>query len=246
MARPLDTTPDILEFDIGQKWAKGLRIRFYNATESLNFTESTDFQQSALLKQVHSKKIVTWNSGTSPAAYLQTEADGFIARGDSYKKSQKKLLVRTADCAPLFYVDRENECVAAVHAGWKGLAQGIHLVPFQNGFDPKSTWIWCGPCLNGENFEVGEDMWSQFSKEIQNNGEYFSNSGPSGKVAGTNRKFFFAWSFLEKEFKKAGVELFYNVERDTSTDTSYNSYRRWKKSGSQTTLQHNFSWISFV
>src|SRR5688500_5780516 len=107
MAGPL-TTESVLEFDLGQKWAKGLRIHFCNAAESASFQSSEDFAKHYSLKQVHSNKVVSWSPG-APTAFATTEADGFIARGDSFKNSKKKLIVRTADCAPLFFVDRENE-----------------------------------------------------------------------------------------------------------------------------------------
>jgi copper oxidase (laccase) domain-containing protein len=236
----------ILEFDLGQKWAKGLRIHFCDAAESAQFKDSNDFQNSYSLKQIHSKKLVNWSASTSLEKFRETEADGFIARGEAYKNSLKKLVIRTADCCPLFYVDRENECAAAIHAGWRGLAQGIHLTPFKEGFDPKNTWIWCGPCLNGDTFEVSEDMWSQFPKDIQNNSDIFAQKKSTGEAAATGKRFFDCWKYLSLEFKKLDVALFYNVEVDTFTDTSFNSYRRWRKDGNVAPTPHNYSWISFV
>lgn len=236
----------ILEFDLEQKWAKGLRIHFCDSAESLHFKDSEDFQKSYSLKQVHSKKLVNWSTNASPEKYREIEADGFIARGDSYKNSRKKLIIRTADCCPLFYVDRETQSVAAIHAGWRGLAQGIHLLPFKEGFDPKSTWIWCGPCLDGDSFEVSEDMWSQFSKDIQNNSNIFSLKKSTGDAATAGKRFFNCWNYLSLEFKKLDVSLFYNVEVNTFTDKNFNSYRRWKKEGNESPTPHNYSWISFV
>lgn len=236
----------ILEFDLGQKWAKGLRIHFCNAKESRAFQNSEEFKSSYLLKQVHSKNLVNWSASTSIEKYRETEADGFIARGDSFKNSKKKLVVRTADCCPLFYVDRESESAAAIHAGWRGLQQGIHLLPFKEGFDPKTTWIWCGPCLNGDSFEVAEDMRSQFSKDVQQNPDFFSPRKSTGVVAESGKFYFNCWNFLAAEFKKMGVELFYNVEVDTFLDPDFNSYRRWSKAGNQPPTPHNYSWMSFV
>ena len=126
------------------------------------------------------------------------------------------------------------------------MAQGIHRVPFEKeDFNPKTTWIWCGPSLNGENFEVGEDMWSQFSKEIQNDPKIFSKVSDSGIKAAEGKRFFYSWRFLESEYKKMDVELFYNVEVDTFSDSTFNSYRRSKNFGDKDKLQHNYSWISF-
>jgi len=237
---------EVLEFDIGQKWAKGIRLHFCNAGESAEFQSSEDFQKNYNLKQVHSKKLVTWSPSTPIAHYQQTEADGFIARGDTYKNSKKKLIIKTADCCPLFFIDRENECVAAIHAGWRGLQQGIHKVPFKEGFNPKTTWIWCGPCLNGDSFEVSEDMWSQFPSEIQKNSDFFANQKSNGEKASAGKKYFHTWKYLTQEFKELGVELFYNVEVDTFEKTDFNSYRRWRSEGNTTPTPHNYSWLSFT
>lgn len=236
---------EILEFTLEQKWAKGLSIHFCNALESQRFQNSNDFQQSYSLHQVHSEKLVNWSAQKTPEAYRETKADGFIARGDSFKNSQKKLVIRTADCCPLFYVDRENQSIAAIHAGWRGLQQGIHLVPFREGFDPKTTWIWCGPCLNGDNFEVNHDMWSLFEKSYQNNSEVFATKNSKGVDCLENKRFFQCWNFLELEYKKIGVELFYNVEIDSFLNENFNSYRRWNKSNPEAKTPHNYSWISF-
>ena len=230
---------ETLEFDLGQKWAKGLRIRFHTQEQSALL----DLKDGERLKQIHSKKIIDWNPSESYSGYEKIEADGFFAKGSAFKKSKRKLYIKTADCAPLFYIDRENECVTALHAGWRGLAQGIHTLPFQRGLNPKTTWVWCGPCLNGQNFEVGEDMWSQFPKKDQN--EFFVDKIGFQK-ANEGKKFFNSWSFIEKSLKSLNVELFYNVEVDTFTNLYYGSYRRWKKEGASGFLQHNYSWISFI
>lgn len=235
-----------LEFDLGQKWAKGARVQFFNSQESAALKTSSEFNECYSLKQVHSKKLVPWSKTTPISTFQQTEADGFIVRGNAFKESKKKILIRTADCAPLFFIDRETECLAAIHAGWSGLAKGIHRVPFEEGFNPKTTWVWCGPCLNGESFEVGEDMWTQFPKDIQSDTEIFANRSPSGNTPASTKKYFYMWKYLELEFKKLGVELFYNVEVDTFSNTDFNSNRRWKKNAETGPLSHNYSAILFV
>lgn len=234
---------DILEFDLGQKWSKGLRIRFCSQNES----QTLNFSDGDRMKQVHSDKAIEWSHYNSRKGYENTEADAFIAGGDDFKNSKRKLYIKTADCAPLFYVDAINERVAAIHAGWRGLAQNIHLKVLDKGFDPKTTWIWCGPCLNSHNFEVGEDMWSKFSKEAQRNPLIFSET-MNGVKAASGKMFFSSWNFLNEDFSKRGVELFYNVEIDTFEDIKYASYRRWGRNEElkKTPLQHNYSWIGFV
>ena len=224
-----------LEFDLGQKWAKGLRIAFESPEES-----NVNFKNALTLKQVHGKNIAAWS--LAPRDYSAIEADGFIA-GSNFKGSKQKLCIRTADCCPLFFIDRENEKLAAIHAGWRGLQLGIHLLPFSKGLDPKTTWIWCGPCLNGTSFTVSADMWTQFTPEVQKN--FFVEQIDSVR-AEPNKKFFLVWKYLERTFKERGVELFYNLEIDTFTSSDFASYRRWKNSRPTQSLTHNISWCGFV
>jgi copper oxidase (laccase) domain-containing protein len=170
---------------------------------------------------------------------LPNEADGLVAEGDWFREAKTAMVVATADCCPLIYVDRLKQSVAIVHAGWRGLQKGIHLKPFESGhFDPISTWIWLGPSLNGESFEVGQDMVGQFLPAQQKNSQIFAPH-PSA----SDKRLFSPWRLLEADFQKLSVELFYNVEVDTLHSASFASYRRVK--GDKSKLQSNLAWVGF-
>ena len=68
------------------------------------------------LEQVHSTKVLEIDSGL---ARLQP-ADGLITASPKVV-----CVVMTADCMPLFLSDRAGSKVAVVHAGWRGMADGI-------------------------------------------------------------------------------------------------------------------------
>ncbi len=72
-----------------------------------------------LMKQVHGDRIrVLDDDGSLPEG--GPECDGLITG-----RPGVALGVRTADCAPLFFVDRARRIVGAAHAGWRGTALGI-------------------------------------------------------------------------------------------------------------------------
>jgi YfiH family protein len=69
----------------------------------------------------------------------------------------------TADCLPLVCVSVQQRVVAAVHAGWRGLAAGVvertieRLVNDYN-VQPETLKIWIGPAIAGEDYEVGGEV----------------------------------------------------------------------------------------
>jgi len=223
-----------IEIPLAQGWAKGLKVVF----ESIESGKALDPDRFLHVKQVHGKNIHEVGFADLTKSFPLAEADGLVARGDLIKKSKKALLVKTPDCLPLIYVDIKSEAVAIIHAGWRGLQQGIHRLPFENKiFDPKSTWVWVGPSLNGKTFEVGPDMYEQFPDYINRKDVFESGEG--------EKKFFYPWKFLEAEFSNISLELLYNVEIDTFLSQDFASYRRARAEGLAKSPHSNYSWVAF-
>src|SRR5690606_37277171 len=66
--------------------------------------------------------------------------------------------VLTADCMPLFLTDSAGSRVAAVHAGWRGMAAGvIENAVRALGVAPAQVLAWMGPAIGPEAFEVGPE-----------------------------------------------------------------------------------------
>lgn len=71
--------------------------------------------------------------------------------------------VLTADCLPLLATNRSGSAVAAIHAGWRGLAGGVveaALARFDE--DPAELLVWLGPAIGPDAFEVGADVREAF------------------------------------------------------------------------------------
>lgn len=107
----------------------------------------------AALQQIHSAEVVTAQAGQRP------KADGLVTH-----ETGLALAVVTADCVPVLLAG--DECVAAVHAGWRGLAQGIlrtaaaHPLAPPRGFET----AWIGPCMAGCCYEVGGDVAARVAR----------------------------------------------------------------------------------
>ena len=74
--------------------------------------------------------------------------------------------VMTADCLPVLFCDIQGRQVAAAHAGWKGLAQGVlpsTLTNFSDNDIPLNQVIaWLGPAISQAAFEVGPEVQQAF------------------------------------------------------------------------------------
>lgn len=77
--------------------------------------------------------------------------------------------VSTADCIPVIIYDRRHEAVAAVHAGWRGTVQRIlqHVLQQMSRlYDTKGEDVYAaiGPGISMKAFEVGQEVYDEFSK----------------------------------------------------------------------------------
>jgi hypothetical protein len=71
--------------------------------------------------------------------------------------------VLTADCLPVLLCDRRARSVAAVHAGWRGLAAGvIEAAVAAMDADAESVLAYLGPAIGPASFEVGADVRTAF------------------------------------------------------------------------------------
>jgi len=106
------------------------------------------------LRQTHSTQIVDAARCTSG----QTKADG------SYTTEPQVICtVLSADCLPILICDRAGTTVAAVHAGWRGLAAGIieqaiATLPVHG----KDLLAWLGPAIGPDAYEVGNEIRATF------------------------------------------------------------------------------------
>lgn len=71
--------------------------------------------------------------------------------------------VMTADCLPILLCDKQASFVAAVHAGWRGLSNGVIENTLNNyAQSPGQLMAWLGPAISQRHFEVGEDVRAAF------------------------------------------------------------------------------------
>jgi hypothetical protein len=103
------------------------------------------------------------------------------------------LMIKSADCAPVFIYDPVNHAVGLFHSGWRGTAKkiavkGVKKMEFFYNSNPRDLVAVIGPHIGAMNndYEVGEDVLEVFSKRYKdvapffcenrrNKGHYFLN-----------------------------------------------------------------------
>ncbi|QTH63836.1 peptidoglycan editing factor PgeF [Psychrosphaera ytuae] len=85
--------------------------------------------------------------------------------------------VMTADCLPILMVDVQGRVVSAVHAGWRGLLNGIvanTIRALPVNADELSVWI--GPAISKAAFEVGSEVRQSFVDKWPQSADMFVTS----------------------------------------------------------------------
>jgi YfiH family protein len=90
--------------------------------------------------------------------------------------------VLTADCLPVLLCNDAGTVVAAAHAGWRGLADGVVDAALGRMEVPAGTVIaWLGPAIGPGAFEVGDEVWRRFVDADPRAAGAFRAAGRDGK-----------------------------------------------------------------
>ncbi|NOJ20129.1 peptidoglycan editing factor PgeF [Vibrio jasicida] len=138
----------------------------------------------------------------------------------------------TADCLPVLLTNMQGTQVAAVHAGWRGLANGI----IENALELFSGEVmaWLGPAIGPKAFEVGEDVLQAFMDFDSQAHQAFTPRDVEGKWLADMSK------LATQRLNKLGVTQVFDSGLCTfQNKDDFYSYRRDGVTGRQAT----FIWI---
>ncbi len=78
----------------------------------------------------------------------------------------KPLVILTADCLPITVCNTNGSEVAAIHAGWKGLFNGIiENTLSKMHSNPQDLMAWIGPAICQQCYEVGSEVFDAFTNK---------------------------------------------------------------------------------
>ncbi len=149
--------------------------------------------QPVFMRQVHGSAVVSLSRGGTGSP---PQADGALSMQPGLACT-----VLVADCLPILLAHRSLPLVAAVHAGWRGLAgvpdaQGgasgvleAALAKMAEAAGCSSAELsgellaWLGPCIGPQAFEVGADVRAAFMQADASAARYFVAGAPGKYLA---------------------------------------------------------------
>lgn len=137
------------------------------------------------LTQVHGKQVIevsdaNLNKNNHMLSMQPEQADAMITSHIGYG-----LAIMTADCVPIVLFNKFTGQIAAIHAGWQGLANGViaktiqafktKIINTETKAQPEiAIEAWIGACISVENYEVSLEVCDKLvAGSIKN---VFSNS----------------------------------------------------------------------
>jgi YfiH family protein len=186
------------------------------------------------ISQVHGIEVINLDDYASWIAkhpHSVPTADASI----SFKPRQVSSVL-TADCLPLLLCDKRGTQVAAVHAGWRGLAQGvIQATVAKFNCDSADILAWMGPAIGPNAFEVGLDMKEAFT--MKGDEAAFKAQGKDNKDNKSPKWTADLYALARIRLQSLGITEIYGGDHCTYTEEDkFFSFRRSNPTGRQATL----------
>ena len=203
---------------------KSLNLGAHVGDNVANVTENRKRLDNELSRLLPDLKPVYWlnqTHSTECASFDQVPNDKQctpITADAAYTKSRSQVCtVMTADCLAIMLADTAGKQVAAVHAGWRGLIDGVIENTLSNFVGAKDDiHAWFAPAISALNFEVGQDVASLFSAYPQ-----------SLKSSSQDNKYLLDLQVVASQILKvAGVEHQYFSNQCTYSSDKFFSHRR--------------------
>ncbi len=109
------------------------------------------------VNQIHGKQI--HDVDVTALSMQPVAADAMISQ-----QTGLGLAIMTADCVPIVLYQPTSGQIAAIHAGWQGLACGVIQATVQRFTESGEIKAWIGVCISQDNYEVGVQVRDQLLK----------------------------------------------------------------------------------
>lgn len=141
----------------------GNRMRLLAAINEQVVNVSPDNKQCSGIKhlhwvnQIHGKQI--HDIDATALSMQPLAADAMVSQQDDVG-----LAIMTADCVPIVLYQPATGQIAAIHAGWQGLACGVIQATAERFGSGGKVMAWIGVCISQNNYEVGCDVRDKLRK----------------------------------------------------------------------------------
>lgn len=186
------------------------------------------------LEQVHGTDIVY-----APNIKGVPKAQGIPSADGSYTDTANTVCaVLTADCLPVLLCNQSGTHVAAAHAGWRGLCNGIlrdSVATFAQHDDQIMAYL--GPAIGPQRFEVGAEVLEAFLVKAQNVEHQQAIKAAFLPSSAAGKHLADLYALARAELAACGVTAVYGGEYCTfSQPEQFYSYRRDRKTGRNASL----------
>ena len=173
-----------------------------------------------------------WLNQTHSTRCMMVDKDDQNRDADAaITQDQKRVLaIMTGDCLPILICNREGTEIAAIHAGWRGLMNGIVDTTLgQMDSDGHECMAWVGPAICGACYETGAEVLDAFTTHYAFAPQAF-------------RKVDSQWyadlpKLAELIFKSQGLSDVYHANACTyESNNQFYSYRRASQTGRMVSL----------
>ncbi|MFQ1014163.1 peptidoglycan editing factor PgeF [Avibacterium paragallinarum] len=175
------------------------------------------------LNQTHSTRVIR----------LPYEGNNVDADAVYTNQPNQVCLVMTADCLPVLFTSQQGNEVAAAHAGWRGLCDGVLEQTIQQfQAQPQEIIAWFGPAIGPRSFQVGEDVRQQFIAQDPNAAQAFMpDPSEQGKYLAD------LYHIARLRLNKLGISQISGGEHCTYLEReNFFSFRRDKQTGRMASL----------
>lgn len=172
-----------------------------------------------------------WLEQVHGTCVVQAETVHGLPQADASFTAVKGVVcaVMTADCLPVLLCTQSGSVVAAAHAGWRGLLDGV-LESTVAALPQEPLYAWLGPAIGAQRFEVGDEVRAAFVAKAAfyadafvplQNGKWLADIYRLGRLA----------------LHALGVDAVYGGGHCTVTDAArFFSYRRDGRTGRMASL----------
>jgi len=178
---------------------------------------------------------------TSDSVLLTAEYTRTLTADAAFSNRPNQICtVMTADCLPLLVCSHDGKWVAAIHAGWKGLASAIiqktiEKLLIYSRYQAEDYMVWMGPAISQSAFEVGAEVRQIFLAQSAQHDPAFIRADRDGKYLAD------IYQLAENILQQCGINAIYQDDFCTYRDSDrFFSYRRDGTTGRMASM----IWIS--
>ena len=118
-----------------------------------------------LEQALHLPVTPTWltQGHSTTAINLDTTQNSLLADASYTRHKNTVCAIMTADCLPILLCNQSGTLACAIHAGWRGLLNGIITQTITQFTEERQTLlIWLGPAIHQQALKLNSDIRQQF------------------------------------------------------------------------------------